>query len=236
MRASQRTGGRLGKSMDLPKRLKVATELRDVLVPAYPCASLEGACKDMRWQPALGLFPRGFTGATGDLTDVALVLVFAEPGEPPTGAKPQPDMKPAELIEVSSASVSKAFETSSGAFHGNVRYLLDRCWPAVPYAEQLRRTWMTEAVLCSAEVTTGPVPKVVEKECGSRFLRRQLELLPDAFVVALGGKANRRLKMCGRPADASVIAAGLPGEYSKKAKPSWDAAGIAFQRHLQIVR
>ncbi len=210
----------------------MAPELRNVLVPAYRCAAFDGACKGMRYDPEHGLFPRGYAGATGALGDIALVLVIAEPGEPPPGASPQPVADADALVNIIGTKVGNAFENGKSPFHRNVRYLIDRCWPEKSYAEQMRRTWITEGVMCSAEVTTGPVPKIVEKECATRYLSKQLALLPDAFVIAVGGKARSRIKLTRRKPHASVFAAGLPGGNFKGAKPSWDAAGTAFRAHL----
>lgn len=214
----------------------VASELRAVLAPAYRCAAFDNACKAMRDDPVHGLFPRGYAGATGSLSDIALVLVVAEPGEPPRGAKPQPLADPDTLVNVIGTNVGNAFENSKSAFHRNVRYIIDQCWPGLAYPEQMRRTWITEGVLCSAEVTTGPVPKIVEKECATRYLSKQLALLPDAFVIAIGGKARSRIKLTGGKPHASVFAAGLPGANFKGAKPSWNAAGAAFQVHLRRLK
>ena len=96
----------------------------------------------------------------------------------------------------------------------------------------MRRTWITEGVLCSAKVTTGRIPAGVERECAMRYLGQQLALLPRAFVIALGRKAERRLQRAGRTPDVTVIAAGLPGGNWTRAKPSWEAAGRAFHDHL----
>jgi len=55
----------------------------ELLLTAYePCPSFSSACKSMRWVPERGHIPRGFCGATGDLDEVDLVLVCAEPGDP----------------------------------------------------------------------------------------------------------------------------------------------------------
>jgi hypothetical protein len=59
--------------------------------------------------------------------------------------------------------------------------------------EQLRRTWITEAVLCSAKVEGGPVAREVGHECRKRYLDKQLALFPNAWVVLLGDKALDRL-------------------------------------------
>ena len=61
-------------------------KLIEVLSPAYgPCRHMlthGGGCPESRWKPAIGHVPRGFLGATGELAEVELVMVLAEPGEP----------------------------------------------------------------------------------------------------------------------------------------------------------
>ena len=211
----------------------LAKELAQCLAPAYRCAALDGACKGMRYRPEHGLFPRGYAGATGSLSDVELVLCIAEPGEPPTNPPPLLDVQAIALPALLAAHVAEAFRSRKSPFHRNVGTLLDCCFPNQSFEERLRRTSITEGVLCSAAKTTGRVPLAVERECASRYLSAQLELLPDAFVVALGRKAERRLKLAGRVPNAAVVAAGPPGGNSKKAKPSWQAAGRAFQEHVR---
>ena len=64
--------------------MNACPELLKIIEPAYaPCAHFTGACRTLRWDPGRGHIPRGFLGATGRLEDVKLVLVFAEPGDPP---------------------------------------------------------------------------------------------------------------------------------------------------------
>jgi len=57
--------------------------LLDVLLPAYaPCQHLPGrggSCREAVWQPQRGYIPCGFLGATGELHEVRVVMVFAEP-------------------------------------------------------------------------------------------------------------------------------------------------------------
>ena len=58
-------------------------ELLEIIEPAYaPCSNFAGACNSLIWAPERGLVPRGFLGATGSASEVELVLVFAEPGDP----------------------------------------------------------------------------------------------------------------------------------------------------------
>jgi len=65
-----------------------AQALLDILEPAYgPCAHFEGACAGACvWDPARGLVPCAFGGATGSLDEVQLIIVTAEPGDPPDTA------------------------------------------------------------------------------------------------------------------------------------------------------
>ena len=58
-------------------------KIEGVILKAYgPCPALAGACSEMQWDPARGHVPREFCGATGDLDEVKLVIVCAEPGDP----------------------------------------------------------------------------------------------------------------------------------------------------------
>ncbi|WP_005032741.1 hypothetical protein [Holophaga foetida] len=186
--------------------------VRDMLSHAYRCPNFDGICTTMRWEPAQGHIPRGFLGATGSPSEVELVLVFAEPGDPSPGDHATMD----EAIQ----HAYWAFREGQGLFHRNARKLFQLCWPDLSFDEQLRKVWMTESVLCSAMVTTGPVPKAVEQECGSRFLRRQLALFPNAMVVALGSKAQHRLDRIG-VSHHKAHAIAPPGCNQQAAYPSW---------------
>lgn len=186
--------------------------LKEVLASAYRCPCFDGVCTTMRWDPAKGHIPRGFLGATGKPSDVELVLVFAEPGDPQPGDH--------TTIEEALRHAHGAFESGTGLFHKNARKLFHLCWPDLPFEEQLKKVWLTESVLCSALVTTGPVPKPIERECGERFLRRQLALMPNALVVALGGKAQERLERLG-VTHVKAHAIAPPGCNQAAAFPSW---------------
>jgi uracil-DNA glycosylase len=75
-----------------------------------------------------------------------------------------------------------------------VRKILDIAFPGLSLADQLERTWITEAVLCSAPKECGGVVRAVEQECRERYLVAQLSLFPNARIVALGHKAWKRLR------------------------------------------
>lgn len=71
------------------------------------------------------------------------------------------------------------------------------CFPNQSLDEQLRCVWRTNAVLCSAKVECGRVPRSIERTCVSLYLTRQLGLVPQALVAALGNKAQHRLSRQG---------------------------------------
>ena len=167
----------------------------------------------MRWEPKNGHIPRGFLGATGNLSDVELVLVFAEPGDP----QPGDHQTMAEALD----HAYQSFKSGSGVFHQKARAFFNLCWPSLSFDEQLKRVWVTESVLCSAAWSTGPVPKEIEQECGTRYLKQQLALFPNALVVALGSKAQNRLARIGIQNLEPAHAFGLPGCNQKEALPSW---------------
>lgn len=84
----------------------------------------------------------------------------------------------------------------------------------------MRHVWLTEGRLCSIDNEIG---NVKDRTCASRYLRRQLAALPNATVVAFGGKAQRYLDGLGI-ARIDAYALAPPGAYHKPAKPSWIAA------------
>lgn len=210
-------------------------ELRNVLQPAMaPCRHFADVCKTYcAWEPANGHIPRGFGGATGGLGEVKLVLVTAEPGNPASNEHYEP---PAETyVERHAALVGDFLEFDGlrrkgrpAPFHRNMRRILDACWPGVSLAEQLRRTWLTDAVLCSAPVSGGQVNQTVEDTCVQTYLAKQIDLLPDAFVVALGGKAERRMQRNDIRIDATAQHPSARSPAQRNA--SWEAMAAKFRQ------
>jgi hypothetical protein len=191
-----------------------------ILLAAYqPCAAFGSTCQRMRWNPAAGHVPRGFCGATGGLGEVELVLVCAEPGDPHSGESHAPSGTPSEQLRSACRYAYECYRTGKNFFHRNVRLILDSCFPRLGFDDQMRRTWITDSVLCSAEKEGGSVPAAVGRECRSRYLEKQLELFPQALVVALGSKAAGRVS--GWPDLLTVAAASPPGCNRKGAKESW---------------
>lgn len=207
--------------------MKLNQSLANLLAPAYgPCPAFAGKCGEMRWNPAQGHVPRGFLGAAGALKDIELVLVFAEPGDPHDGEKH-------EGLASAYRYATHAFETGKDQFHRNVRAILDTCWPGLSFSEQMKKVWMTESVLCSAKQEGGSVSTAVTSECGKRYLAAQLELLPQALVVALGSKAQKRLRSIGFTKFLSAFAVAPPGCNFSGAQESWALIPIELRRRNQ---
>ena len=189
-----------------------------VLAPAYaPCAGFANGCSSMRWAPERGHVPRGICGATGAPEDVRLVLVCAEPGDPHERESHSTTSPLESVCEYG----YRCFRDGKDLFHGNIRTILDMCFPGLSFEAQMEFMWFTESVLCSAAVECGGVPAGVARECRTRFLEPQLALFPNAVVAALGAKARDRLR--GVPGVIPAIAAAPPGCNRRDAKASWQA-------------
>lgn len=180
-------------------RILPSSDLLNRLAPAYePCAGLAGGCRNkVSWAPARGHVPRGYCGAIGGLAEVRLVLVMAEPGDPHHSESHMDDGSSRGRQESAARYAWEAFETGKDLFHRRVRELLDACWPGADFNTQMRWTWITDSVLCSASKEGGSVPISVVRECGARYLHVQLAMFPNALVAALGNKAKDRLRSCG---------------------------------------
>ena len=198
--------------------------LEKILLPAYRCCEFDRACAgEMRWIPSGGHVPRGFAGATGSLEEVELVVVVAEPGDPKFGESH-------DGLETAYSYAMNSFRTSRDVFHQNIRKILNLCWPGTSFEEQMRRTWLTESVLCSAIQIAGPVSRGASLACGRRCLLPQLSLFPNALLVGLGVKAQKRLQSLGIQNFTSAFAVGKPGCFQRGALPSWEQVGAEVQR------
>lgn len=197
-------------------------ELSVLLRQAYmPCSNF-GVCREARWAPETGHIPRGFLGATGALDDVELVMVFAEPGHPHPDEVYNPADRPDTLLENGMRHAYESFANGTDLFHRNVRWFMGQLYPNLTFDEQLRHVWLTEGRLCSIDNEIGGLR---DHRCAERYLRGELELLPNATVVAFGGKAHdyvRRLNVQPEPVKAYALAP--PGANHKPARPSWERA------------
>ena len=122
-------------------------QLKEILKPAYQCVGFDSTCDPpMRWTPHSGHVPRGFYGATGELEEVTLVLVLAEPGNPSPNPGPEECY---EDVESAFGFTGYCFLTGGGQGHENVRHLICRCFPGLSLVDAMRKVWITESVLCS---------------------------------------------------------------------------------------
>ncbi len=198
-------------------------QLVKILRPAYnPCRGFKEGCEDVaRWAPARGHVPRGFVGALGQLEEVKVVILLAEPGDP-HGVE---TYRGQGYLEQACEYTFKVLSEGTDLFHRNLKYVINRLFPGLPLRDQLRKVWITESYLCSAPSETGPVLRIAEKECASRYLAQQLELFDGLPVIALGGKAyNRAKRVPGVRNLKKAYAVGPPGCNHRPARPSWDDA------------
>ncbi|MBK9579102.1 MAG: hypothetical protein IPO40_18700 [Fibrobacteres bacterium] len=181
----------------------------------------------MKYAPTEGYVPRGFYGGSGQLSEIELVLILAEPGDP----------KPGEAttdIETALACAGDYYRSAKSIGHKNVMNILTRCFPGQSFDEIFRNTWITESVLCSAAVTTGKVPREVEAECYHRFLGQQLDMLPNAMVATFGTKAFQRVR---RFTKRDIIPCGAvfpPGCNQSQVIRSWNTLVAAFHAKSRL--
>lgn len=204
--------------------MKPCQELLDAISPAYsPCKHKDDACGSLPWDEKKGHIPRGYCGATANLSDVILVLVFAEPGDP--HAAEEDSVKPTYEYTYQS------MKDGNDLFHCRVREILNLCFPGETYESQMKKTWMTESVLCSAPQEGGRVAASAWKACTDTYLKPQLELLNknNSVIAALGGKARERISSIGGIKFIPAYAAAPPGCNRKGASESWKKIAEAVQ-------
>lgn len=211
-------------------------QLFEILEGAYkPCFNFNGACANAcTWDPISGLVPCAFGGALGELSEVKLIIVTAEPGDPPKAGSysgSERDMV-SNSMRIFLQAMSEGGIDRPGRptpFHRNMRVILDLFWPRQNLDSQMRKTWFTNAVLCPAKISGGAHPKRVELACVRTYLAKQLAILPNAFIFALGTKSVRRMSTAGLKIDASGYHPS--SRVSKKAKiSSWAAAAETFHK------
>jgi len=204
-------------------------ELVDILLPIYrPCEGFSGPCETMRWSPKEGHIPRGFCGATGTLSEIDLMLIMAEPGDPHPTENYSSKVSPEEKLFAVADYAYSCYETGTDLFHRNVRAILDLFWPGMTFKEQMRKTWITESVLCSAKKEGGSIPARAWKNCRDTYLMRQLDTLSYRMAVALGSKARDRTQ--NYPDIVYAGAAAPPGCNFKGVKESWVEAAKVFRQ------
>ncbi len=197
-------------------------ELREILKPAYyPCAGFTGVCKGIKKEPSEGYIPRGFFGCLGEISQVELILVIAEPGSPFSKEEKYPDFSE-ELIDLVFDYVGTKFEKPTDPFHKNIQNILDMCWPNLSFREKFEKVWLTDSVLCSAEKPCEEFSKEVSQFCGQTYLQKQLNLFSkDILLISMGRKAQRRLKEIGKSESLFVYSPACFGKNLEVAKNLW---------------
>jgi hypothetical protein len=177
----------------------------------------------MRWNPETGHVPRGFYGAIGNLSEVELVLVVAEPGDPHGG-------ETHTGLDIAYDYAGRVLRSGKDQFHRNLKKIFDLCWPDAPIEQQLRKVWLTESVLCSAKEEGARVPTSSCRACGQRYLLPPLSLFQRALVVACGNKARDRLRDLGFSEFIAVRAVAPPGGNNPDAYESWKRIPVELAR------
>ena len=208
-------------------------ELTDVLLPAYgPCPGFQGTCKGIaKWDPQRGHVPRGFVGATSNLDEVEVVILFAEPGDPYGHDPFLATQSPRGLLSQACRYTFEHHRDGTDLFHRNLRLLLDLIFPGLQFEEQLKRAWLTETYLCSAPQEAEEVPAKAVRGCGDRYLAQQLALFEGLPIIALGGKAQRRAKRYA-PNLIEAYSIAPPGCNHRPARPSWEAAAVQARKMI----
>lgn len=198
------------------------------LLRSYAPCKLLGICRHAQFDARAGYIPRGYLGATAELHDVAVVLVFAEPGFPHDSEKhDRYGTSPQDMMQSAVDHTYQCFKHGTDQFHRNVRFILDSIFPE-EFDSQLRRSWLTDARLCSIDKEIGGHR---EDTCAQEYLSHQLESLPNAITLAFGGKAVRTLKRLGREF-RGALALAPPGCNFTRARPSWQSAIEDARSHI----
>src|SRR5690349_13567366 len=119
-----------------------------------PCT---GAC---RWEPGSGFIPRGYVGASEGTEFVQLILVTSEPAMP--GDDEHYSGTPEDMALAACTYFRRCLEGDTlrrngqpAPFHRALRRILDHFFPNYSLDQQLKFTWITNAVLCSNPVRHG---------------------------------------------------------------------------------
>ena len=211
-------------------------EIIKVLSEAYsPCQSF-GKCKEAQWLPVEGHIPRGFLGATGLVNEVEAIFVFAEPGHPMMnehGSYPE-SLDPEGYMELTTDFAFKCFDREVDVMHSNVKYILNQVWPSLLFAEQLKKVWMTETRLCSIDKEIGNIPIRNRDICSRKYLKKQLNIFPEATVVGFGGKAQQTLRRL-NVKHLKAWSVSPPGANNSKARDSWDEVIEVLNRKVLCI-
>ena len=210
-----------------------AVSLMEVLAPACaPCRNFSGVCHSMRWAPEEGYIPCGFGGATGEVGEVRLIIISAEPSDPTSNERYSGSATEMvrQAVSLHEDMLHYKIVDRKSQYFPNLRRILNLFWPATSLDDQLRYTWFTNAVKCAAKVPGGTVPREIEDACTSLYLKRELDLFRGAYVLALGNKAKDRLNRVHIRIDG--VAQHPSARPVTKPEASWETAAKSFRAWL----
>ena len=98
-----------------------AQELIKILRPAYcPCPGFKGACRGTAtWKPSVGHVPRAFIGALGRLSEIKVVILVSEPGDPHYSLE---TYRGPNKLEQTCEYTFQAIENGTDRFHKRLKY------------------------------------------------------------------------------------------------------------------
>jgi len=200
-----------------------------LLTSLQPCKYF-GTCLEAKYQPGSGHVPRGYLGATANLTDVEAVIILAEPGHPhPTEVH---EAETPEQIMTSALNYAfSCYSTGKDLMHRNVRDFLDCLFPelASQFDRQLERVWITESRLCSIDNEIGNIGKRERLRCTEYHALKQNLCFPNAQVILAGKKAQQAAFLFSNPISCGAFSP--PGCNHKTSKASREEAVRKF--HLR---
>ena len=190
--------------------MALPNEIRRALARLHPCPHLQQCEQDWRekarrkfpgkeveplWQKDEGRVPCGFSGASDGPEKVKVVFVIAEPSQPKV--QPLGDVPNEALLEKVYQQSTNNLRVGHERHHTNLKDgVLQRFFPNSSFDELMRRSFVTCSVYCSNPKpfdSSADPPKDVQERCGKLHLIEVLKKFPHAEIVALGGKADRRL-------------------------------------------
>ena len=149
-----------------------------------------------------------------------MIMVFAEPGHAHGVERYDPASSPEDMAMQTVEYTFQCFKHGKDLFHGNTRWFMDQIWPDISFDGQLEKVWLTESRLCSISDEIGHFR---DEHCTATYLVKQIELMPDACVIAFGGKSQKNIRKV-VPSMIGAFALSPPGANQKRARPSWEAA------------
>ena len=202
--------------------------LIEMLLDMQRCSNF-GLCKQAKYKPDEGHVPRGFSGATGTLEQVLLVMVFAEPGFPLESERysgnPTKDLR--VLLDAS------YLRAGTNLFHRNITSFLNEVFPTHlgDLDKHLQRVWLTESRHCSIAEEIGNIDKESRLLCSTKHLARQVRLFPNAIVLLAGSKARQVKHLFNQPVECGAFAP--PGCNQIKVREGHRLAAEKCRAHIE---